>query len=247
MGCGVAAGRRGLFECCVGSERREGADDGEPAVSPPRPDPPRAPQQDRSRLTRQRLLEASVECLAELGWTATTVALVAERAGVSRGAAQHHFPTREDLITAALDHMFDIRIARTRAEISPASMGAPTERVVAGLVGHFTDMLFKAAMQVWTAAAADAALRERILPLEQKFGRVAHRMAVEALGVDGDDPVAHRLVQATLDLARGLGLADMLTDDSARRAEVVRAWAAQLDSALGERRGLPTPAAPQGT
>jgi AcrR family transcriptional regulator len=206
-----------------------------------RPAATRGPQQDRSRLTRRRLLEASVECLAELGWTATTVAVVAERAGVSRGAAQHHFPTREDLITAALDHMFDIRIARTRAEISAAPGAGPTESVVAGLVDHFTGMLFKAAMQVWTAAAADAALRERILPLEQKFGRVAHRMAVEALGVDGADPVVHRLVQATLDLARGLGLADMLTDDSARRAEVVRVWAAQLDAVLGERRGVPPP------
>jgi AcrR family transcriptional regulator len=177
--------------------------------------------------------------------------VVAERAGVSRGAAQHHFPTREDLITAALDHMFDMRIARTRAQISAASgsgLGpgsasvsasgsASTERVVAELVEHFTGPLFKAALQVWTAAAADEALRERILPLEQKFGRDAHRMAVEALGVEDTDPAVHRLVQATLDLARGLGLADMLTDDSARRAEVVRTWAAQLDVALATRRG----------
>jgi AcrR family transcriptional regulator len=201
-----------------------------------RPDPAREPQQERSRATRRRLLEASIECLAGLGWAATTVAVVAERAGVSRGAAQHHFPTREDLITAALDHMFDIRIARTRAEFSAGPRDVPTETVVEALVEHFTGTLFKAALQVWTAAAADPALRERILPLEQKFGRVAHRMAVEALGVDDADPGVHRLVQATLDLARGLGLADMLTDDSARRGEVVRAWAAQLEAALGERR-----------
>jgi len=44
--------------------------------------------------------------------------------------------------------------------------------------------------------------------------------------------VTHRLVQATLDLARGLGLADVLTDDSRRRTEVVKQWAAQLDSTL---------------
>lgn len=208
--------------------------------------PLRGPQQDRSRATRARLLEAGIGCLAELGWTATTVAVVAERAGVSRGAAQHHFPTREDLITAALDHMFDIRIGRTRAEISAASgshgadsVAASTESVVAELVEHFTGPLFKAALQVWTAAAADEPLRERILPLEQKFGRDAHRMAVEALGVDDADPVVHRLVQATLDLARGLGLADMLTDDSVRRGEVVRAWAAQLDVALDRRRTDP--------
>jgi hypothetical protein len=52
----------------------------------------REPRQDRSRATRRRLFEAAIDCLASIGWARTTVALVAERAGVSRGAAQHHFP-----------------------------------------------------------------------------------------------------------------------------------------------------------
>ena len=199
----------------------------------------REPQQDRSRATRRRLLGACVDCLADLGWSATTVAVVAERAGVSRGAAQHHFPTREDLITAALEHMFDERIESARAELAAPDATVTTEAVVARLVEHFTGTLFKAALQVWTAAAADEALRERVVPLEQKFGRVAHRMAIEALGVSDEDESVHRLVQATLDLARGLGLADVLTDDSARRAEVVRAWAAQLDAVLRERAAQP--------
>lgn len=177
-----------------------------------------------------------MDCLADGGWSATTVAVVAERAGVSRGAAQHHFPTREDLITAALEHMFDERIDSARAELAAPGTSPTTEAVVARVVEHFTGTLFKAALQVWTAAAADEALRERVVPLEQKFGRVAYRMAIEALGVGDEDETGHRLVQATLDLARGLGLADVLTDDSARRAEVVRAWAAHLDAVLGERR-----------
>lgn len=176
-----------------------------------------------------------MDCLADGGWSATTVAVVAERAGVSRGAAQHHFPTREDLITAALEHMFDERIESARAELAAPGTSPTTEAVVARLVEHFTGTLFKAALQVWTAAAADEALRERVVPLEQKFGRLAYRMAIEALGVSDEDETVHRLVQATLDLARGLGLADVLTDDSARRAEVVRAWAAHLDAVLRER------------
>jgi hypothetical protein len=62
-----------------------------------------------------------------------------------------------------------------------------------------------------------------------------HRVTVDLLGVDDTDPVTHRLVQATLDLARGLGLADLLSDDSARREHVVRQWAATLDAALAGR------------
>lgn len=196
---------------------------------------PHEPKQDRSRATRQRLLEATIDCLAEMGWAAATVAVVAERAGVSRGAAQHHFPTREDLITAALEQMFDVRNEQARAEsatLAGTDGVARTEAVVAGLVESYTSPLFKAALQVWTHAAADPVLRERIMPLEAKFGRVSHRRAVEALGVDDSDPVAHHLVQATLDLARGLGLADVLTDDSVRRTQIVQQWAATLHAAL---------------
>ncbi|WP_280427548.1 TetR/AcrR family transcriptional regulator [Nocardia brasiliensis] len=197
---------------------------------------PHEPKQDRSRATRQRLLEATIDCLAETGWAAATVAVVAERAGVSRGAAQHHFPTREDLITAALEYMFDTRTQQAKDEAvamaEVASGVGRTEAVVAGLVESYTSPLFKAALQVWTHAAADPALRERIVPLEAKFGRISHRRAVEALGVDDSDPVTHHLVQATLDMARGLGLADVLTDDSARRKDIVQQWAATLHEAL---------------
>lgn len=193
----------------------------------------REPQQDRSRATRRRLLESTIDCLAEQGWSATTVAVVAEHAGVSRGAAQHHFPTREDLITAALEHMFDSRTAAIR-DLAPALAAGPsrTEAVVRGMVDYFTGTLFKAALQVWTAAAADQRLKDRIVPLEAKFGRVAHRTAIELLGADDADPVTHRLVQATLDFARGLGLADVLSDDSARRDRIVTQWSATLDASI---------------
>ncbi|AYJ50925.1 TetR/AcrR family transcriptional regulator [Rhodococcus sp. P1Y] len=193
----------------------------------------REPKQDRSRATRQRLLEATIASLADQGWGATTVGVVAEKAGVSRGATQHHFPTREDLITAALDYMFDTRMDDARRESVALPTGhARTEAVVERLVEYYTGSVFKAALQVWTAAAADPEMRARVLPLEDKFGRVAHRMAVEQLGVDDRDPQTHRLVQATLDLARGLGLADVLSDDSRRRSEIVRAWSGVLDSSL---------------
>ncbi len=197
---------------------------------------PHEPKQDRSRATRQRLLEATIDTLAETGWAAATVSVVAERAGVSRGATQHHFPTREDLITAALEYMFDSRMAQSKAQVQSlrriAGGAGRTEAVVTSLVESYTSPLFKAALQVWTHAAADPALRERIVPMEARFGRVSHRMAVEALGVDDSNPVAHHLVQATLDLARGLGLADVLTDDSARRKQIVTQWAATLHRAL---------------
>ena len=95
----------------------------------------REPKQDRSRVTRSHLLEVTVECLAELGWSATTMSVVAQRAGVSRGAMQHHFPTREDLITAALEVMFDARMDQARKESTDLPVGAGrTEAIISRLV-----------------------------------------------------------------------------------------------------------------
>lgn len=195
----------------------------------------RQPQQDRSRATRQRLLEAAVECLAEHGWTNTTVAVVAERAGVSRGAAQHHFPAREHLVAAAVDYVTDVRMGEIRREAEQLPHGtARTEAIVDMLVRHYTGQLFRAALQLWVAASADESLRARVVPLEAKVGREAHQVTVELLGADESVPGVRETVQATLDMARGLGLANVLTDDSRRRAPIVRQWARTLDAVLGE-------------
>jgi len=194
----------------------------------------REPRQDRSRVTRARLLESAVGCLAELGWGGATVAVVAEHAGVSRGATQHYFPTREDLFTAALEHMAEVRLTEIRGEAArlPAGVAVPTTDVVGLLVRLYTGPLFRAALQVWAAAAASEALRELTVPLEARLGREAHRAAIELLGADESVPGVREAVQATLDLARGLGLADTLTDDSRRRNRIIAQWAAMLDAAL---------------
>src|SRR5215216_5804590 len=62
-------------------------------------------QADRTRETKRKLMEATVECLVERGWSGTTTTEVAERAGVSRGAQLHHFRTRGELVAAAVEHV----------------------------------------------------------------------------------------------------------------------------------------------
>jgi AcrR family transcriptional regulator len=191
------------------------------------------PKQDRSRATRDRLLEAAVASLAESGWARTTVATVAARAGVSRGAAQHHFPTRGDLVTAAIRHMTEVRLGELRATLEPPPDGSNKTRwALDRLVGLYTTTLFTAALHVWTEAAVDAGLRAQVIPLERTLAREAYQLAVTLLDVDAADPRVRTVVAGTLDLARGLGLANILTDDSARRSRILDAWADQLDLAL---------------
>ena len=192
------------------------------------------PKQDRSRVTRQRLLSSTVRCLAEHGWSAATVSVIAAEAGISRGALQHHFPTREALVVAALEYMFEERAALVARTAAPTGEGAErVHTVVRTLVEMYNGDLFRAALHAWTAAAADEQVRVVIAPLERRFARSVHALAVAHLGVADADPHVRTLIQATLDLARGLALADLLTDDSKRRERIVRTWSTMLVGELG--------------
>lgn len=203
--------------------------------------PVKGPLQDRSRATRLALLEAAVGCLAELGWSGSTVTVVAELAGVSRGAAQHHFPTREDLFVAAVEHMTEARAEEIRRSTgNHRNEPISTQNVVQLVVDMHTGELFRAALALWVASAAEPQLRERVVTLETRIGREVHGATVQLLGVDERDPGVRPLIQATLDLARGLGLANLLGDDRRRRAPIIAQWSAVLDDAL-DRSTRPTP------
>ncbi|MDO3687421.1 TetR/AcrR family transcriptional regulator [Micromonospora sp. C28ISP2-4] len=193
----------------------------------------RVPQQERSRATQARLLEATVECLVEHGWSGTTTTVVAAHAGVSRGAQLHHYPTKAALVTAAVTHLTERRAAELRAEAAALPVGPKRlDGVVDLLATSFTGPLFVAALELWVAARTDAELRAALVPLEARIGREMHRLTVELLGVDERKPGVRESVQATLDLLRGLGVANLLSDDSPRRAALLHTWKRQLAALL---------------
>ncbi|MFB9902965.1 TetR/AcrR family transcriptional regulator [Allokutzneria oryzae] len=176
---------------------------------------------------------ATVECLVERGWAGTTTTLVAERAGVSRGAQLHHFPTRAELVTAAVEHVGaeSVQVLRSQAaEISDAE--DRTVAVVRLIADFFASPLFTAALELWVAARTDADLHKAVVPLQARLGRETHGLAVELLGVDDSNAEVRVAVQTTLDLARGLALAAQLADDTRRRNRIVRNWAQTLDREL---------------
>ncbi len=200
-----------------------------------RQQPERRAQRDRSAATQRRLLDATVDCLIDVGWSGTTTTLVAERAGVSRGAQLHHYPTKAALVLAAVAHL----IERRGAELAAEAASLPTlparervSRVVDLLAATFTGPLFTAALELWMAARTDPPLREALVPVEAQFGRDLHRLAVGLLGADESRPGVRHAVQSTLDLLRGLGVANLLTDDTPRRQALLDAWKDHLFTQL---------------
>ena len=195
----------------------------------------RVSQEERTRAMRARLLDATVDCLVERGFSGTSTTLVSERAGVSRGAQLHHFPTKNDLVVAAVEHLTEVRAAELAAAAERLPTGPRRTRAVLRMLGdHFTSPVFTGALELWVAARTDETLLAAVAPLEQRVGRETHRLTVELLGADESRPGVRELVQATLDLVRGLGLADTISDDARRRARILDRWADTLDAALKE-------------
>ncbi|MEU4762207.1 TetR/AcrR family transcriptional regulator [Actinosynnema sp. NPDC023794] len=187
-------------------------------------------QADRSRETRRKLMEATVECLVERGWAGTTTTVVAERAGVSRGAQLHHFRTRGELVAAAVEHLGAESVLDLKERAR--QVNGSTAAVVELIADFYASDLFTAALELWVAARTDPDLKTVVVPLEVRLGRETHRLAVELLDADETKPGVRETVQLTLDLVRGLALANQLTDDRKRRGRIIRHWARMLEDSL---------------
>ena len=123
----------------------------------------RRTQADRSAATRQVLIDAAIGLLQERGWAATTAVAVCERAGVTRGALIHHFPSLSALLAHALESLY--------AEISDTP--TPVATTMAGLLDTtwraLGDPRFKAVIEAWMAAGNDAELATEIGPAIARF------------------------------------------------------------------------------
>lgn len=124
----------------------------------------RRTQPERTAAMRARLLEATVECLLERGYAGTTTTLVSERAGVSRGAQLHHFPSKQALVLAAVEELStrrgeDLRRAAARMPDGPDRVRA----VVEMLAEHFASPVFAAALELLVAALMGQDLGAQLL------------------------------------------------------------------------------------
>ena len=122
-------------------------------------------QAERRAATRAALLDATITCLVEHGYTKTTTGRIAEAAGVSRGAQLRYFSNRADLVTAAV-----ARLAKRRVESFAETIGSgPTspEACIDALWEGHQGPLFDATLELWVASRTDPELRECLIGVER--------------------------------------------------------------------------------
>src|SRR3954452_10322451 len=126
-------------------------------------------QAERTASTRARLLDAALDVLTEQGYAATTTVEVAKRAGVSRGAQLHHFPTKAELLAAAVEHLYARRRAEYRAAV--AAMPDGVDRIDSSvdlLWSMFSGPTFPAWLELQVATRTDDELRPLVTELNRR-------------------------------------------------------------------------------
>ncbi len=126
----------------------------------------RRTQEERSAFTREALIRAAVECICDVGYAGTTAALIADRASVTRGAVQHHFGSRDELILSVIDSVQ--RDLNFRIDTA-ALITLPLEQRIDALVDQyrtvFSDKPFLAALNIWLGVRSEPQLYERLKTL----------------------------------------------------------------------------------
>lgn len=196
---------------------------------------PRRTQEQRRTATRAKLLDATVECLVERGFAATTVAEIQERTGLARGTLLHHFPTKVDLLVAAMSHVATRRAERFVAEVErlPASQDR-LDAVVDLAWRDLNSPTFFAALELWVAARTDPELREALVPVERELFRVIHESLRAVVGAQASDRRTATLVEFTIDVLTGISMSTILTGNPGGRDLLIGRWKRALSVLLGE-------------
>lgn len=213
------------------------------------PEVARAPrtQQQRRDETRGALLDAAVESLIEVGFARTTTLEVQRRANVSRGALLHHFPSKTELLVAAIAHLAEMRAVELKqlSAALPADRGGRvrTDAVLALLWQCFSGTFFQVAMELRTAARTDPELRPGLATAERVLRDGIIAQARTLFGKDvADHPGLPRALDLTLQLMIGAAMTGVLHGDHKRLDDLIDDWKALFPTVLAHAAGKAAPA-----
>ena len=121
-------------------------------------------QAQKSAMTRDRILDAAIDCFIRLGYANVTTAKVADFAGVSRGAMLHHFPSKNELIQAAVEYLHNKLLADYTDRISKVptnlSIKARNQAGIEAYWQHLSSDLFTAYHELCVSGRTDPELQK---------------------------------------------------------------------------------------
>jgi len=172
---------------------------------------------------RSRLLEATIDCLYEVGYSRTTTIEVAARAGVSRGAQLHHFPTKKRLVTIAVRHLLEKRLQEFREAFATLPQGADKYSSVIDIIWDKTsNRAFYAWLELVVAARTDAGLRKTVVEIAEQFSLQVQQTFREFFSPQREHSSPFDIAPVfTFAVMQGLALDHIVWPEGDRRHELV--------------------------
>lgn len=205
---------------------------------------PRRTQAERSDSMRSRLLEATLQCLAEDGYAASTLSSIVRRAGVSRGAQVHHYPNKQALMLDAAEDL----LRRTYRQLGELLLSIGDEddrlaRLVEAAWGQvFSTPLFHAYTELLVASLRDAdlaeALRERLRRVQSVFAPAVEHYFEPVSATKAE---LHALFLQLSCFLVGLATQAHLMKDREHVQAQLRLWARQASLVMRARKGVRLP------
>ncbi|MDA8375293.1 MAG: TetR/AcrR family transcriptional regulator [Actinomycetota bacterium] len=195
---------------------------------------------EQRQATRRRIVETAVELLVSSGVAATTSSAVQRKAGMSRGALLHHFPTHEALLAATVRRLVEIN-EETAKKVALARL--PTDDAVTVAIRTLRQVVesphFAAELSLWAAASTDPVLCEVLRREEAASRRDLYRVVDEVFGTElAARPQYPAAAALTVVFLRGLALSRALA--SARGADrLTEEWAGVIRAMLEDGRTEP--------
>lgn len=180
-------------------------------------------QAQKSAATRTLIIEAAIKCFVDLGYSRTTTTAIAARAGLSRGAMLHHFPSKVDIVRAAVEYLHAKRLKafRRAAQRGPSS----NDRLRANLEAywqHVRHPMFVAFFELVVAARTDPELAEILRPAQEAFEDEWHRTAREVFTEwHTDDETFDVALDLTRYVLEGMAISFLVHKETERDRRVV--------------------------
>jgi len=199
-------------------------------------------QAQKSAMTRDRILEAAINCFVELGYTNVTTAKVASSAGVSRGAMLHHFPSKTELIQAAVEYLHDkvLEDYTQRVTSIPSSLkGAKRRR--AGLFAYWEHLecdLFTVYQELCTASRTDPELKAILQNSQKIFDehvKESNMKLFEEWGTRGDRYLL--AMDVSKFMMEGMAASQLMSDREQRVNRMINYLADRLEEIFQEGEG----------
>ncbi len=139
-------------------------------------------QSQKSSLTRDRILIATLESIVEFGYESTTMAKIAKVAKVSQGSMQYHFPARLDAIKAAINYLFAKRLNDHQRDLENVPVGVdPMAHAIEVYWHHLNEGYYVAYQDLVIAARTHAELAMVLKPAYQRFVKAWRRDALNQI------------------------------------------------------------------